>query len=200
MAFDAPGHGASDAGAVTIPEIACAIRAVGESRGPLAAIVAHSIGGTAAVRALWDGLEAGSVVLIGPAADLVTPALRFSETFGFSRDVRERMHRLIEERAGRSWSVFDVIELAPALSAPLLVVHDRGDAEIPWQHGAAIARAWRGAEMLMTEGLGHRRILRDPDVVATTAAFIAARADERGVAATVEGDPQARPLERLMAG
>jgi pimeloyl-ACP methyl ester carboxylesterase len=200
VTFDAPGHGASDGGTVTIPELTSAIRAVAESRGPLAAVVAHSVGATASVRALWEGLDAGAVVLIGPAADLVTPALRFSETFGFSRAVRERMHRRIEERVGQSWSVFDAIELAPALAAPLLVIHDRGDAEIPWQHGAAIARAWRGAEMLMTEGLGHRRILRDPDVVAAAVAFVTARTAERGIAATADGDPLATPLEILMAG
>jgi pimeloyl-ACP methyl ester carboxylesterase len=200
VAFDAPGHGASEPGTVTIPEITEAIRAVADSRGPLAALVAHSIGATAAVRALWDGLDAGAVVLVGPSADLTTPALRFSETFGFSRDVRERMHRVIEERVGRSWSIFDALELAPALTAPVLVVHDRGDAEVPWQHGAALARAWRGSEMLMTEGLGHRRILRDPDVVAAAVAFVAASTAERGIAATVEADPQATPLEILMAG
>jgi pimeloyl-ACP methyl ester carboxylesterase len=200
VTFDAPGHGASDAGTVTIPEITSAIRAVAESRGPLAAIVAHSVGATAAVRALWEGVGAGAVVLVGPAADLVTPALRFSETFGFSREVRERMHRRIEERVGRPWSVFDVTALAPALTSPVLVVHDRGDAEMPWQHGVAIARAWHGAEILITEGLGHRRILRDPDVVAATVAFVVARSAERGIAAAVDGDPQARPLEILMAG
>src|SRR5262249_60945186 len=62
--FDAPGHGASDAGTVTIPEITSAIRAVAESRGPLAAMVAHSAGAAAAVRALWEGLDAGAVVLV----------------------------------------------------------------------------------------------------------------------------------------
>ena len=200
VTFDAPGHGASDAGTVTIPEITTAIRAVAQSRGPLAALVAHSVGATAAVRALWEGLDAAAVVLLAPASDLVTPALRFTETLGFSREVRERMHRRLEERVGRSWSVFDAIELAPALMAPVLVIHDRGDAEVPWQHGAAIARAWRGSEMLMTEGLGHEHILRDPDVVAAAVAFVAARTAERGIAATVDGDPQATPLEILMAG
>ncbi len=198
VTFDAPGHGASEAGRITIPEMTSSIRAVAESRGPLAALVAHSVGATAAVRTLWEGLDAAAVVLVGPPADLVTPALRFTETFGFSREVRERMHRQIEERAGRSWSVFDAVELAPALTPPLLVIHDRGDAEVPWQHGAAIARAWRGSEMLMTEGLGHQRILRDPDVVAAAVAFVTARTAERGIAATV--DPQATPLEILMAG
>jgi len=52
-----------------------------------------------------------------------------------------------------------VVTLAPTLAMPLFVIHDRGDAEIPWQHGMAITRAWRGADLLMTEGLGHRRIL-----------------------------------------
>ena len=200
VTFDAPGHGASDEGTVTIPEITSAIRAVAESRGPLAALVAHSVGATAAVRALWEGLEAGAVVLVGPAADLVTPSLRFSETFGFSREVRERMHRRIEERVGQPWSAFDVAALAPALATPLLVIHDRGDAEVPWQHGKVIAHAWRGASMLMTDGLGHRRILRDPDVVAAAVAFVAARTAERAIAAVAAEDSQATPLESLMAG
>src|SRR5262249_9726667 len=78
----APARGAWGPAAVTVPGIADAVRAVARSRGPLAAIVAHSVGATAAVRALWEGLEPGAVVLVGPAADLATPAFRFSETFG----------------------------------------------------------------------------------------------------------------------
>jgi len=31
----------------------------------------------------------------------------------------------------------------------------------------------------MTDGLGHRRVLRDPDVVAAVVAFLAARTEER---------------------
>ena len=200
VTFDAPGHGASDSGLVTIPEMIGAIRAVAASRGPLAGLIAHSVGATAAVRALYEGLEVGAAVFVGAAAELTGPAVRFSETLGFSRAVRDRMHRLIEERVGRPWSAFDVTTLAPALAAPLLVIHDRGDAEVPWQHGMVITRAWRGADMLMTEGLGHRRILRDPDVVAAAVAFLTARVPERGVAATDVEAPQGTPLEILMAG
>ncbi len=200
VTFDAPGHGASDSGLVTIPEMIDAIRAVAASRRPLAGLIAHSVGATAAVRALYEGLEVGAVVLVSPAADLRDPAVRFTETLGFSRAVRERMQRRIEERVGRPWSAFDVATLAPALTMPLFVIHDRGDAEIPWQHGMAITRASRGADLLMTEGRGHRRILRDPDVVAATVAFMAARTAERGIAAAASEDPQATPLEILMAG
>src|SRR3989442_1665110 len=122
--FDAPGHGASDSGIVTIPEVTEAIRAVAVSRRRFAGLIAHSIGATAAVRALYDGLEAGAVVLVSPAADLRDPAVRFTERLGFSRAVRERMQSRIEEREGRSWSAFDVARLAPTLAMPLLVGHD----------------------------------------------------------------------------
>ena len=198
VTFDAPGHGASDAGVVTIPEMTAAIREVAASRGRLAGLIAHSVGAVTAARALYEGLEVGAAVFVGPAADLVSAVIRFTQTLGFSRAVRERMQQGIEARVGRPWSSFDVPALAPALATPLLVIHDRGDAEVPWQHGTAISRAWRGAELLMTDGLGHRRILGDPDVVAAAVAFVAARTAERGVAAVAGENAGATPLEILM--
>ena len=101
---------------------------------------------------------------------------------------------------GRAWSAFDVAALAPSLAAPLLMIHDRGDAEVPWQHGLAITRSWPGAGLLTTDGPGHRRILRDPDVVAAAVAFMAARTAERGIPSAAGEDPQTTPLEILMAG
>ena len=175
VTFDAPGHGASDGGLLTIPEMTDAILAVAAARGPLAGLIAHSVGATAATRALYEGLDAGAVVLVGPAADLVSPSVRFAAALGFTPAVRERMRQRIEARVGRSWSAFDAAALAPSLDAPLLVIHDRGDGEVPWQHGLAITHAWRGAGLLMTDGLGHRRILRHPDVVAAAVAFVNAR-------------------------
>jgi len=56
-----------------------------------------------------------------------------------------------------------------------LIVHDRGDREIPWRDGAALATAWPGAELKLTDGLGHRRILSDPDVIAAALAFVQTR-------------------------
>src|SRR5688572_7784831 len=98
VAFDAPGHGAADGGEVTIPEIVAAVREVGDAVGPLAGVVAHSMGGPAAALALADGLPVGAVVFVAPPADLVAPAARFTEALGFSREVGEGMRRRIEGR------------------------------------------------------------------------------------------------------
>jgi pimeloyl-ACP methyl ester carboxylesterase len=62
--------------------------------------------------------------------------------------------------------------LARSMSAPALIVHDDGDPDVPYAHGVEIARAWPGAELLTTSGLGHRSVMRDPAVIRHTVAFL----------------------------
>ena len=69
------------------------------------------------------------------------------------------MQAAIEERFGLRWFELEVPRLAPRLKTPALVIHDRGDGIVPWTQGAALARAWPGARLLSTDGLGHGRIL-----------------------------------------
>jgi hypothetical protein len=85
----------------------------------------------------------------------------------------EGMRRRTERRLGFRWAELDVTRHASARTQPLLVVHDLEDDEVPHADGAAIASAWPGARLLSTRGLGHRRILRDPEVVAATVGFVA---------------------------
>jgi hypothetical protein len=63
---------------------------------------------------------------------------------------------------------------ARVATPPLLLVHDRQDAETGWSDSAAIARAWPRSRLVTTGGLGHRRLLRAPAVVAEAAGFVTA--------------------------
>jgi pimeloyl-ACP methyl ester carboxylesterase len=82
------------------------------------------------------------------------------------------MEDSIERRFGIPWREFDVLSAARGLSAPALVIHDGGDAEVPWSDGEALAKAWPGAEMVTTQGLGHTRIVHDADVVRRAVLFV----------------------------
>jgi hypothetical protein len=55
---------------------------------------------------------------------------------------------------------------------PALILHDRDDASTSVTDGAAIAAAWPSAQLRVTSGLGHRRILRDPGVVTEVIDFV----------------------------
>ena len=55
---------------------------------------------------------------------------------------------------------------------PTLVVHDRGDRQTPYGDAVTLVEGLPDADLVTTEGLGHRRILRDPAVLRTVVAFI----------------------------
>jgi pimeloyl-ACP methyl ester carboxylesterase len=177
VAFDAPGHGDSTPGPAgqhrsTILEFAGALAAVVAANGPAHAVVAHSLGATAAAFAMRHGLAAGRAVFVAPMADPVPYTRVFAGRLGFGERVRSRLVRRLERRVGRPMSAFDVPAMARGWATPpLLLVHDREDAETGWSDSAAIAQAWPGARLISTSGLGHRRILRAPAVVAEVVAF-----------------------------
>jgi pimeloyl-ACP methyl ester carboxylesterase len=172
VTFDAPGHGRSPERQSSIIAFVRAISAVDRMLGPVCGVIAHSIGAVAAGHALWEGLDADAAVFIAPPADIVLHSHAVLEIIGFGRRARGRMQERIERRFGVAWSALDMRRYAPDMRTPLLVVHDRDDNEAPWQDGAIIARDWPGAELSLTGGLGHRRILRDRSVVRDATAFV----------------------------
>src|SRR5258708_21621269 len=95
----------------------------------------------------------------------------------------------LSREVGGDLGAVDLRRLAPSMRSRLLVLHDRYDREVPFAHGADIAKAWPEARLDALSGLGHRRLLRDPEVIAATTAFIqgrrwAAPPPERGPGAT----------------
>jgi pimeloyl-ACP methyl ester carboxylesterase len=179
VAFDAPSHGASDPGPEgpgrsTILELADALAAVVAANGPAHAVVAHSLGATAAAFAIRRGLPVERAAFVAPMADPLPYTRTFAGRLGFGERVRTRLVGRIERRVGLPLSAFDVPAMAGQVATPpLLLVHDRQDAETGWSDSAAIARSWPRSRLVTTGGLGHRRILRAPAVIAEVAGFVA---------------------------
>jgi hypothetical protein len=117
-------------------------------------------------------------------ADPLPYTRTFAGRLGFGERVRTRMVARIERRVGISLSAFDVPAMAHQVATPpLLCVHDRQDAETGWSDSAAIAHSWPDTRLITTTGLGHRRILRAPAVVADVTGFVGDQAGPAGGAA-----------------
>src|SRR2546423_10363911 len=102
---------------------------------------------------------------------------------------RGAMKTEIGGRYGVVGEKLEVAQLAPRLSAPALVIHDRADRQVPWTQGARVAQLWPGARLMSTDGLGHRRLLADERVTRAAADFIAGRSAIADVAAPAVPHP-----------
>jgi pimeloyl-ACP methyl ester carboxylesterase len=184
VAFDAPGHGSSSGRLSSLPQFVEAVLAVSRPHAPFPAVIAHSMGGAAAALAIQRGLNIERAAFLAPSANPGSYTRRFAEVLRLPPAIRESMERRFERQFGFRWEEFDVVRAVASFSASLLVFHDRNDREVSWSDGAAIASAWPGAELVTTEGLGHTRIVHDPEVVRRVVAFVA-----RGAARERQASP-----------
>jgi pimeloyl-ACP methyl ester carboxylesterase len=135
-------------------------------------LVGHSLGGAAVSLAIRQGLTPSRAVLLAPPADVYVFSHAFAEHLRIPTRARSRMQENLENRLRISLDELHIPTLARTMSIPVLIVHDRSDPDVPYEHGTAIANAWPGAELLSTQGLGHRAILRDRQVVQRTVEFL----------------------------
>ena len=192
IAYDQPAHGLSGGSLTGLPDFADVLTEVAWHHGGVEAVVAHSLGGAATAFALARGLPLQRAVLVSPPSDLLGYSRRFARWHWIPESVRSAMQAAIEERFGVRWSEFELPRMTPRLSAPALVIHDRGDRVVPWTQGQKFARHWPGARLLLTEGLGHGRILEDEATVRAAAEFIAGRSAVANRA--VPSMPQPAPI------
>ena len=177
IAFDALGHGESDAGPMgagqgSILDFVASLKAAIAHFGPAHAIVAHSFGSTATAKALREGLAVERLVFIAPMADPQRYMDGFVRLLGGGERIRARLQQRIERRVGLGVETLQVAQLAREFTRPLLVFHDRDDRETSWEDGADIVWAWPQARLVTTVRLGHRRILSSPGVVREAVRFI----------------------------
>ena len=173
VALDGPAHGDSPGRSTSAPEFVEALRATRDAVGPIAAIVGHSFGGFTSLLAIAHGLDAGRLVTIGAPSSVPEVLRDFQRLVHLPDRAVPAMVRALERRVGAPMASFDVASFAPRVRAPVLVVHDVGDEEVPYADATRLVELL-GARLLRTEGVGHRRILYAPDVVSAIVEFIEA--------------------------
>lgn len=174
--IEAPGHGRSAGNTATLPQFARAMEYVAarlrEQGVSLHAIIAHSLGGSAGARVVARGLPTQGLVLIA-APDAPRDYTRmFAQVFGLSEPTRAAMQRRIEAQEGMLMEQFDAAQSAPNVQVPTLVVHDVNDAINTFAGAERFMRYLPHARLLRTEGLGHRKILKDAETHAQIVKFL----------------------------
>lgn len=173
VGLDAPGHGRSPGDATDLYQCARALRALAEREGPLHGLIAHSFGALITAQALGEGLALQRCVLVAPPAGPDLLLERFRTLMAIPPAVMADMTRRIAQRFGEDFR--ERLQVARMLgdgACPALIIHDRNDRDVPLTDAEALAAHWPGAELMTTEGLGHRRILRDAGVIGAGVEFL----------------------------
>lgn len=172
VAVDGPAHGSSDGLRTNVGDYARFMIEVQRALGPLKAVVAHSFGAGCSVLAVQRGMKAEKLVLVAGPSHYELVVKNYLRSIGISSLAQKHFLRSLELKVGMPASAMNVGRLGKDLSVPALIVHDEGDKEVRFKAALEIHEAWPGTELLVTQGLGHRRILKDDRVTQKVADFI----------------------------
>jgi pimeloyl-ACP methyl ester carboxylesterase len=174
VGFDGPAHGKSEGKKTSIIEFEETLRRIYEETGVPEAIIAHSFGGSAVLYSAMKGLSVKKLINIASPTigdEIINTYLRAvngsSKTGDFFKAWMKTTH-------GKSFDEFTSLHFVQHMKQEidLLLVHDENDKEVSLQHALELKKVYPGAELLITKGLGHTRILKDENVIRNCVTFI----------------------------
>jgi pimeloyl-ACP methyl ester carboxylesterase len=168
VTFDLPAHGESSGERASLPDLASALEDVIAATGDVDAAIAHSVGCATTALALAAGATFRRVAFVSPPLRYAAFARFYAEQHGVEGDAI--VAALAE--AGVDVGPLDIRKNAAEIDVPLLILHSKDDRVCDSTNATKIADVWKNARVTFVEGLGHTRILRDPDVVASAVDFV----------------------------
>jgi pimeloyl-ACP methyl ester carboxylesterase len=188
VALDVPAHGESAGDELTAVKFIAAIERTLARLAPVHAVIGHSLGAALSLYSVAHTGGAHRVALISAPSSLKRELNRFAAAVGLSERGTAAFIASVEAHVGRPATDFDVRRIAGKVDLPLLLVHDQNDRQVPVLESARNAHALPGAELMVTRGLGHNRLLADPVVVRAVVDFVAQETptqEMRGNACTI---------------
>ncbi|HJU31012.1 MAG TPA: alpha/beta hydrolase, partial [Hyphomicrobiaceae bacterium] len=177
--FDFPAHGKSLPETASLIDCAHAVREVAEALGPIQFVLAHSLGGMAALLAAGGrkpmprGYPFKAFVLVAMPNHFANVLEAFSQDEGLSPATRTAFDERMEEVAHRRVVDFTGVNLLAEAGRPALIMHARDDADIAFAEAEEmIAACPTRLELHAFDDLGHRKILYAPPAVRAATAFL----------------------------
>ncbi|MEO1055057.1 MAG: alpha/beta hydrolase [Bacteroidota bacterium] len=173
VTFDGPAHGQSVGKRTDIPEFGGTLLEVAKPYKDIRAVIAHSFGGLVSLYAMEKGLAARTLINIGSPAISDAIISDFLKRINGSPKVGHYFKNYIVKKFGRSFDEFSGLKLVKKVSdLKLLLVHDEKDYDVTIEHPYAMKGARPETDLFITSGLGHRKILRDKEVIDHCISFI----------------------------
>ena len=172
ISFDGPAHGKSTGRTTMMPEFLKTIEKINTTFGPFEAAIGHSFGATSLYNAAATFLDIKTFIAIG-SGDRISDII---SNFAKNLYLKEKSAKKIQLGLEKKWMIhiddFSSSTVAKKIKIPVLVVHDIIDGDVPVSCAYRIRQNLEKGSLLITNGLGHTKILRNNEIVHKSIKFI----------------------------
>jgi pimeloyl-ACP methyl ester carboxylesterase len=172
ISFDAPAHGKSPGNSTIMVDFIASIIEIDKQFGPFEVAIGHSLGGMSVLNAIKEGLQIEKAVIIG-SGDVVQD---ITDDFIAKMELKPEISNLLcdyfEKKYGGKMDDYSAYKAAERTVIPTLVIHDENDPEVSVKAGMHIYEHLKNGELMLTKGLGHRKILADYQVIEKIINFV----------------------------
>jgi pimeloyl-ACP methyl ester carboxylesterase len=172
ISFDAPAHGKSTGKTTMMNEFVQTALILEKEFGPFEIALGHSLGGMAVLNGTKQGLNIKKAIVIG-AGDVITDIVAdFVAKLELKQTMVTKIKNHFYKKFGEDIDNYSAYIAAKSVKIPILVIHDTEDVEVPVSCAHHIRQNLEQGEILITNGLGHSRILKDTKVINRIIEFI----------------------------
>ena len=172
ISFDAPAHGKSKGNSSIMIEFIASILEIEKQYGPFEFAIGHSLGGMSVLNAIKQNLQVKKAVIIG-SGDIIQDIIDdFIHKLQLRPEFGIKLRDHFEAKFGGKMDDYSAYKAAEKTEVPVFVIHDKDDDDVSVKAAYNIQKHLKQSEIMITEGLGHRKILGDENVIQKVKEFI----------------------------
>jgi pimeloyl-ACP methyl ester carboxylesterase len=174
ISFDAPAHGKSEGKTTIMTEFIASIHEIEKEFGPFEFAIGHSLGGMSILNAIKQNFKIKKAVIIG-SGDIIQDILDdFVSKLKLNPKIAGMLKQHFEKKFGESMENYSAHIAAQEVKIPVLIIHDQNDHDVGIKAAYNINKHLEKSELMITEHLGHRKILGNETVINRIKEFLKA--------------------------
>jgi pimeloyl-ACP methyl ester carboxylesterase len=164
--FDGPAHGQSEGTSSSYFQMTDAVRRLISFVKPenILGLIGHSFGASAIINTISKENIFKKIILLAPALNIQKILEDTFLSYGISINVLYKLIYEYEQTFDYNLKNDNPVNLVKSIEQELLIIHDKDDTVTPHIDSKKISNTYKNIRIKTTTGLGHKRILIDPQV------------------------------------